>query len=100
MKICQLKMQAGPWSSRRDHLPILLHLGKQLVLHVSETQTAEQGGQDGALGDTLALDIAPGGGGGSGSEDAAIVGFTLAFDTHTAPPPPAWCIHMYTDIRE
>lgn len=52
-----------PQSSRKKYLPILLHLGKQLVLHVSETQTAEQGGQAGALGDALALDIAPGGGG-------------------------------------
>lgn len=52
----------------KKHLPILLHLGKQLVLHISETQTAEQGGQDGALGDALALYVVPGSGDGYGQK--------------------------------
>lgn len=63
VKIWQLMTQALG-AVKTSNLPILLHLSKQLVLHVSETQTAEQGGQAGALGDALALDIAPGDGSG------------------------------------
>lgn len=66
-------------SSKRKHLPVLLHLGKQLVLHVSETQTAEQGGQAGALGDALALHIEPGGIG----------------DSYGQKEQPRWVSHLY-----
>lgn len=73
-----------PWSSKRKHLPILLHLCKKLVLHVSETQAEEQGRQAGALGDALALDIAPGRG---------VVKVRSTFDKLP-------CINMYADIHE
>lgn len=83
-------------SSKRKHLPVLLHLGKQLVLHVSETQTAEQGGQAGALGDALALHIEPGGvGDGYGQKEQPPVGLTPVPDT-----PPHVCMGKQTPFSE
>lgn len=45
----------------RSLLPVLLESGEHPALHVSVAQAAQQGGQDGALGDPLTLDVKPGG---------------------------------------
>lgn len=58
----------------RNLLPVLLESGEHPALHVSIAQAAQQGGQDGALGDPLTLDVKPGGR--HGQKDGAHVHIT------------------------
>ena len=51
-----LAVPTGP-----EAVPVLLDSREELVLHVPIAEAAEQGGQDGALGDPLTLDVGPGG---------------------------------------
>lgn len=53
-------MNAIKGTHDRKLLPVLLKPGEHPALHVSVAQAAQQGGQDGALGDPLTLDVKPG----------------------------------------
>lgn len=65
----------------RNLLPILLKSREHPALHVSVAQAAQQGGQDGALGDPLTLDVKPGGR--RGQKGGAHVHITFMCADHT-----------------